>query len=63
MSRHDVVRLDPPSTASELHATLDRMLRSGLLKVRPSPVDQGTADARFRQLSDALAARSWDDGH
>ena len=62
MSRHNLIQWEPSPVVSDLHTTIDRMLRSGILKVYPLPLDQGTADARFNELLDALAARSQDDG-
>ncbi len=63
MSRHSVVRVDLFFGMSDLHITIDQMLRSGLLKVYPLPLDQGTTDARFDQLLEALRARSQGDSH
>ena len=63
MSRQSVVRVDLSFGVSELHTTIDRMLRFGLLKVYSLPLDQGTPDARFDQLLEALRARSQDDSH
>jgi len=61
MSRHNVVHLDLSAEVFEPHTTIDRTLRTGLLKVFPLPVAKNAADERFARLLDALAAKSRDD--
>lgn len=57
MSWRDGVHSDPRSGASELHSTIDGMLRSGLLKVYPLPIECGAVEEKFRQLLGALEDR------
>ena len=61
MSRLQVVRSDAWSDVPDHRPPIDRMLRSGLLKAYPLPVDYEVAEERFCALLEALEKRCRND--
>ena len=61
MSRLQVARFDASSDMGDRRPPIDRMLRSGLLKVYPLPVDYEVAEERFCALLEALETRCRND--
>ena len=57
MSRPQVARFEASSDVGDHRPSIDRMLRSGLLKVYPLPVDYEVAEERFCALLEALEKR------
>ena len=60
MSRLQVARFDAWSDVPDHRPPIDRMLRSGLLRVYPLPVDYEVAEERFCALLEALEKRCGD---
>jgi hypothetical protein len=60
MSRFQVARSAASFDVGDHQPSIDRMLRSGLLKVYPLPVDYEVAEERFCALLEALEKRCGD---
>jgi hypothetical protein len=60
MSRFQVARSAASFDVDDHQPSIDRMLRSGLLKVYPLPVDYEVAEERFCALLEALEKRCGD---
>ena len=57
MARHDYQYWDDQSGGAETRASMDALIRPGLLKAFPLPAEGQAHDDRFRLLLEALAQR------